>query len=223
MSRELTPFLDLGFHGDRYLIELVFAAARRSTQFIETGTNVGSSLHYFAKNFPQIRCYSCEPDEGSARFAREKTKPLANARVYHEFSPAFLHTLAKEDPAILGRKETIFWLDSHGFGFQWPLKDEVEFITSRFPGGFLFIDDFKVPGRPQFLFDEYNGQICGFEMIASSLARGRRYRLFYPCYQEKTSPHHPLKGWILIEFGQERPLELPEGLKGKVTIGTHDA
>jgi hypothetical protein len=179
MSRQLSEFLEVGFHGDKYLLELVFAAARRCEQFVETGTNVGSSICYLARHFPKLPCYSCEPDKESCEFARRKAAPFPNAQINHEPSPQFLHTLAKQVPGLASR-ETLFWLDSHGYGFRWPLREEVEFITTRFDSACIFIDDFKVPGQPQFLFDEYDGQICGMELIAGSLAKKSDYRFILP-------------------------------------------
>lgn len=219
MSRQLSPFLELGFHGDKYLIELVFAAARRCGQFIETGTNVGSSVVYLAKNFPKLPCYSCEPDKEACDFARGKAAALPNVQISNELSPQFLHTLQGKVPGLCAR-ETMFWLDSHGYGFRWPLRDEVEFITTRFDSACIFIDDFKVPGQPQFLFDEYDGQVCGLEEIAGGLAKKSDYRFILPTYKDKTSPHHPLKGWILITYGHSSALEIPASIKDKVSIST---
>jgi len=217
MNRQLSPFLDMGFHGDKYLIELVFASAMQCAQFIETGTNVGSSLHYIAKNFPQMACYSCEPDLEAFRFARDKTQSFANVQVYHEPSPEFLFSLTDRN-AGLSQRASLFWLDSHGYGFRWPLKEEVSFITRTFPRACVFIDDFKVPGQPQFSFDEYDGQVCGFDHIEASLKPGIPYRMIYPDYVEKTSPFHPLRGWILIEYGFASPLPIPASLDGKLRI-----
>ncbi|MGD1084274.1 MAG: hypothetical protein ABSA47_05905 [Verrucomicrobiota bacterium] len=221
MSRALSQFFDVGFHGDKFLMDFVEAAARRSVQFVETGANVGSTLCYFAARHPLIRCYSCEPDAASCQFARRKAQGLKNARVCHQSSPEFLATLVKEDPSMLTRKETIFWLDSHGWGFPWPLCQEVEFVTRNFAGAWLFIDDFKVPGQSQFLYDEYDGQVCAFETIANSMKPAVDYRLYYPKYTEKTSLHHPLKGWVMIEFGQSAPLEIPNGLADKIFMTSY--
>jgi hypothetical protein len=216
MSRQLSEFLDIGFHGDKYLVEMAFAAAQRCEQFVETGTNVGSSLVYLAKLFPNLPCYSCEPDKESCLVAHKQAMGLANVRIFHEASPRFLHLVAAQVPGLCGR-ETLFWLDSHGHGFRWPLKDEIEFITSRFDSACLFIDDFQVPGQPQFLFDEYDGQICGFDLIEGSFAKRTDYRFILPCYPDKTSTHHPLRGWILITYGRSGALEIPAALKNKVT------
>ena len=53
------------------------------------------------------------------------------------------------------RQNVLFWLDAHGYGFKWPLKDEVRFIAEKFKHAYILIDDFKVPGLGCFGFDEY--------------------------------------------------------------------
>jgi hypothetical protein len=214
MSRQLSQFFDIGFHGDTYLIELVFAAAQRCSQFVETGANVGSSLCYLARNFPRLQCYSCEPDADAFDAARRNAAQLRNVELTHEKSPEFLHGLEKT--IAMGR--TLFWLDSHGYGFRWPLKEEIAFITRTCPGACVFIDDFKVPGQEQFLFDEYDGQVCGFDEIEASFKPGLACHIVYPTYHEKTSTFHPLKGWALIEFGFDRPPVLPVRLAGKARV-----
>ena len=54
--------VELGFHGDAYLLALVDALLDRAEAFVETGTNVGSTLRYVAARRPQLPCLSCEPD-----------------------------------------------------------------------------------------------------------------------------------------------------------------
>src|ERR1700689_2297738 len=95
MSRQPSQLFSIGFHGDKYLIELVFAAAQRCSQFVETGANVGSSLCYLARNFPRLQCYSCEPDADAFAAARRNSAQLSNVKVTHEKSPDFLHGLEK--------------------------------------------------------------------------------------------------------------------------------
>ena len=214
MSRPLSQFLDLGFHGDKYLIDLVFAAAKVCPQFVETGANVGSSLHYFAKHFPSTPCYSCEPDLEAFQAAQSKIAEFKNVILVNEPSPEFLYQREK----TLAAQDTLFWLDAHGYGFHWPLKDEIAFITRVCRRARILIDDFQVPDQPQFSYDEYDGQVCGFGEIKDSLQTGIRYRLVYPCYTEKTSTFHPLRGWVLIEYGFDNPLPFPPSLAGKVRV-----
>lgn len=205
-------FYDTGFHGDRYLQYMVDEVAKRCGVFIETGANVGSTLAYMARTHPAIHCISCEPDQEAYAQAAANTAGMKNVTLHNETSQEFIKRLKREGLAASGQ-DCMFWLDAHGYGFTWPLKDELAFITSEFGSGYILIDDFKVPGLDCFLYDVYQGQICSFDFVQDSLARGIEYRLYYPAYTDRTSGHHPLCGWGLIEFGHPEPLELPEGLK----------
>ena len=162
-----------------------------------------------------IICLSCEPYSVKRLRRRVKnTQNLSNVRIYNETSQQFLSHIREECAAL--DKEVLFWLDAHGYGFDWPLKEELAFVTANFQRAFVLIDDFKVPGLDCFGFDEYNGQVCSFEYIKSALNPGLEYRLCYPDYEERTSAHHPLRGWGLIEFGHSEELILPESLRNKV-------
>ena len=56
-------FFMVGFHGDKYLLQFVDVMIRNCNYFIETGTNVGSTLAYIGRTYTQIKCLSCEPDK----------------------------------------------------------------------------------------------------------------------------------------------------------------
>ena len=111
----------------------------------------------------------------------------------------FLHDLGR---ASIFDKKVLFWLDAHGHGFEWPLKEEIAFITKNFKNAAIFIDDFKVPHNENFLWDSYDGQYCSFDYIKDSIVNDS-YSLYYPDYNIKTSEHHPLKGWAVIFLGPD--------------------
>lgn len=215
-SEELPKFFDVGFHGDKYLIEFVFHCISKCRQFIETGTSVGTSFIYILNNFPQIDAYSCEADEKNYAYVKEKSSQFKNAKIFKQKSPKMLYDITKKDKNIL-QKDTVFWLDAHGNGYRWPLREEIKFITNNFKSGYIFIDDFKVPGLDYFNYDKYEEQICSFDYIKDSIKSNLEYNLYYPSYSDKTSNYNPLVGWGLIEFGHGSKLELPENIKRKVT------
>lgn len=212
-------FLPVGFHGDRYLLDIVDALAQDAEVFVETGTNVGSTLAYFARKYPNIPCLSCEPDAEAFQHARKNVSGLPNITLYNQTSQQFLETLREKHGDIF-QKKALFWLDAHGYGFQWPLKEELAFISGNFAHALILIDDFKVPGQEMFGYDEYQGQICSYEYVKNALDTARMYKVYYPNYTEHTSPHHPLRGWGLIEYGQEQGLRLPERMQGKICLST---
>lgn len=194
-------YLDLypsGFHGDLHLQRVVREVASRSTAFVETGTNSGSTLHYVARTYPHLACFSCEPDDEAFAAACRHLDAFPAVRVQHATSQGFLgrclDTIADE--------RVMFWLDAHGWGFPWPLREELSTITTRLDRAAIFIDDFRIPHLPQFEFDiAADGSVCDFAHVRPALSPARAYTLVYPNYTERTSTHHPLCGWGLILYG----------------------
>lgn len=212
-------FVDTGFHGDKYLLDLVDSIMKRCDAFVETGSNVGSTLAYVAKRFPNAQCFSCEPDPTAFSHAKRNTEGCANVHLYNEMSQTFMkNVVARKDRELSGN--VLFWLDVHDYGFEWPLREEIDAITSNWDKAFVLIDDFLVPGLDCFGYDQYDGQVCSFDFIRDSLNKNRDYRLHYPAYTDRTSTTHPLRGWGLIEFGQQQELELPTSIKGKISVTT---
>ncbi|MEM7310594.1 MAG: FkbM family methyltransferase [Planctomycetota bacterium] len=213
-TRSLTP-LPKGFHGDRFLLDLVDRLAASVETFVETGSNVGSTLGYVARRFPALTCLSCEPDADAHAAATEHACTRAGVTLFRETSQEFLRRLARDHSGIEGTP-VLAWLDAHGYGYEWPLRDEVAYFTERFERGYLLIDDFRVPHDARFGWDAYAGRECAFEHVESALAEGVAYRLYYPAYAEHTSPWHPLRGWGLLQFGPrlEELERLDEALPG---------
>lgn len=206
-------FRDIGFHGDEHLLALVDDLVTRGGVdcFVETGTNVGSSLAYFAKRYPQVQALSCEPDAEAYRHAKKNTAGLANVELHNLGSHEFRGMLERR-PEMFA-KRCLFWLDAHGYGFEWPLRDEVRFVADKFQTAYMMIDDFRVPGLDCFGYDEYQGQVCSYEHIRDALGK-RPHQLFYPSYRDRTSRHHPLIGWGLIVLGTD--YVVPESLQALV-------
>lgn len=214
--REISQFIDIGFHGDEYLLSLANNLASRSNVFVETGANVGSTLAYVARNHPKLRCLSCEPDPSAFEKASANTAKYSNVALFNGMSQQFIEHLTKHESGIF-HEQCFFWLDAHGYGFEWPLKKELEFITGKFSSAYILIDDFKVPGRDYFGYDVYQHQICSYDYVKDSLNPQQTYRLYYPTYENKTSQHHPLRGWGLLVFGHD-DFRIPDQLVGKMEL-----
>jgi len=214
-KRFVSTFFNVGFHGDTYLSDLVDTITKEVNVFVETGTNVGSTIAYVARTYPHIRCLSCEPDIEAFQYAMKNTAGLSNVTIYNETSQEFLSRI-KRQHAELFEQNTLFWIDAHGYGFKWPLKEEIAFITTNFKAANILIDDFKVPGLDCFAYDEYQGQECSFDYIKNSINLKLNYNIYYPNYTERTSKHHPLRGWGLIVFGHGHELKIPDSLRDKV-------
>jgi hypothetical protein len=207
-------FHQTGFHGDLHLVEVVEYLLTRSDAFIETGTSTGSSLAHVARKHPEMRCLSCEPDADTFNRASKNIAGLTNVELFREDSLKFLDRITSD--ASLAGANPLFWLDAHGYGFDWPLREEVARITRHWPKARILIDDFLVPGLDCFGYDEYRGQVCSFEYIRTSLAPDRSYRLIYPAYTDLTSNYNPLRGWGLIEYGHGGEPDFPETLAGLI-------
>lgn len=201
-------FQEVGFHGDRHLLELVddLVTRQRVEYFIETGTNVGSTLVYLAKRYPEVQTLSCEQDAEAYRRARRHASGIENVEIHNLASKDFLTLIAKRQ--VLFQKRCLFWLDAHGYGFRWPLRDEIRFIAANFATAYVMVDDFKVPGFDCFRYDEYDGQVCSYDYVRDAL-ESRPHQVFGPRYTDRTSEHHPLVGWGLIVIGAEYTVPPP--------------
>jgi hypothetical protein len=196
-------FVPSGFHGDIYLQALVKELADRSKAFIETGTNVGSTLRYTAQKYPHLECLSCEPDEYGFGESRKNTKGLSNVKILNVTSQGFMKNIQLSYRHLFNLP-TLFWLDAHDFKYEWPLLQEMAFVTHNWKTAYILIDDFSVPGlSPEIT--QYN-----FENIKRYIKKDLKYDLYYPNYTEKTSPFHPLVYWCLIVFGDKNPIDLPK-------------
>lgn len=185
---------DLGFHGDQYLLNLIDVPLETSDTFIETGTNRGRTLRYVAERYGHLEAVSCEPDPDSYRRAVAALKDYEDVTVSNELSQEFLPNVISE---YEGELPTIF-LDAHGPGFEWPLRFEIDLITTELTEAAILIDDFRVPGRSGFEYDAYDGQECSLDYIRGDMNRKRDYRIVYPDYSVKTSSYHPLRGYGLL-------------------------
>lgn len=191
---------ELGFHGDSYLLKVVDPLAKNSDMFLETGTNVGSTLGYMARTYSHMKCYSCEPDISAYKRAVTNVDGYDNATIFNLGAIDFLKQMMHMN---FRNSKPLVWLDAHGQGFEWPLQDEIRLITNGLLEAFVLIDDFEVPGQPQFKFDTYGDQVCNFNHIVDFMAKDKDYQIAYPSYVERTSDHHPLTGWVLISFGKD--------------------
>lgn len=216
-TRLISPLYTVGFHGDTYLLHLVNDVALLVETFVETGTNVGTTARYVAETYPDILVYTCEPDPEAFTVARRNLADYPNVRPYNLKSPDFLRAIHEQHPS-LRMSVNLYFLDAHGHGFRWRLREEVAFITTTVKAAYILIDDFKVPGLDCFGYDVYQDQECSFEYIADVLNPEQEYTLYYPNYTERTSKHHPLRGWGLIEFGHGDTLRVSDYLQDKVHV-----
>lgn len=189
----------IGFHGDQYLLNLVNFLLLKSDIFIETGTRRGDSLKYVADSYKNLKLFSCEPNKEFYEIAKTKLEGYNKCTIYNELSQNFLPKIL--ETYDLNENLSFFFLDAHGKGFDWPLREEVDLITHNLKKAIILIDDFKVPNNPQFEYDVYNNQECKMSYIKDRLNSERFYELIYPKYKIKTSNYPHLAGYIVILMG----------------------
>jgi hypothetical protein len=197
-------FEDYAFHGDRYLKEVVDFLITDCERFIETGCYEGSSIYYVATQKTDIEILSCEPNDDFYRKSVSNISGLKNIKLKNILSQELLVELKKEADF---KTKTMFWLDAHGYGFEWPLRQEVEFITSNYENYIIMIDDFKHPRNSNFKFDTYNNQVCSYQYIKESIKGDCIVQV--PSYREKTSNVHPLVGWCIITNNKDNIKNCP--------------
>ena len=182
----------VGFHEDQYCVRVIddLVKIMGSRVFVETGSYYGCSLEYMTANYELDRCYSCEPESNhyDRTINRITEGGYTGVSVFKTVSQSMLNEIIakhKDETDETDLNNGIFYLDAHGYGFDWPLRDEVELVTSNIEGGYIIIDDFQIPNQPHFGYDSYQGQICNFEYIRHQIKSD--YKLFYPHYTENTT------------------------------------
>lgn len=201
MSLNPTRFrlMPSGFHGDLNLIKITDLALSHSSHFVETGTNVGSTLRHVAQRFPNVSCLSCEPDSSALAHARNATAALTNVTLRGEKSETFLPALLNEELSNISSDVT-YWLDAHSYGWGWPLAEELQSIGSSHHPAWVFIDDCEVPDRPEFAYHADGQERCTVELISETVLKQDFVEVWGPDYHEHTSNFHPLTGWCLVRF-----------------------
>jgi len=188
-----------GFHEDEKLIQLAQHFLADCSAFVETGTNMGVTARHVALRFKNLQVFTSEPESSTRAFAKQHLSDCENVEVFEEPSPQFLSVLFDKHPE-LATQLNFFHLDAHGNGFQWPLADEIRILTEHLEVGVMLVDDFRVPGRPEFKFDIWGGQMCNMDLLLANLKSGRKYLILYPKYQGITAKG-PLSGACFVVFG----------------------
>ncbi len=152
-------------------LALSLARAGGLRQFVETGTYVGQSLPWAARNFERV--WTVEISADYQRQAMANVGPLPNVRFVLGDSATELAKICREltDPAL-------FWLDAHaGAGYfgaedNCPLLAELEVVLAGSQPHCILVDDaraFVAPPPPPF---DYRKWPSLDEVMAVILKRG---------------------------------------------------
>lgn len=198
----------MGFHGDPNLRAVVDYLSESSKFYVETGTHKGHTFSYMVRKYPHIECFGCEPAKGRFDIALSRTKEFRNAKIFNETSQRLINRIKKNHSRIF-EGPILFWLDAHSKFFEWPLAKELTFFTKHTKVGNIIIDDFFVPGEPQFRSNKYGNQRYNFQYIRPFLSKKHKYKVYFPMYN-KSKDKQTLTGWILLQFG-----DIPSNLDDK--------
>lgn len=194
----------MAFHGDEKLRDIVDFLSEKSKFYIETGTHKGHTFSYMAKKYSHIECLGCEPARGRFDIVKKRIKDFENSTVFNETSQIFMRRL-KSDHKNIFEGPTLFWLDAHSKMFEWPLAEELTFFTKYMKSGSILIDDFHVPGQPQFRYNKYGKQRYTYAYASKFLDKEKKYKVYSPTYK-KSKVNQVLTGWILIQFGENNSI-----------------
>lgn len=170
-------------HGDPYL-QKAFKLAGDSisaSTVVETGTFLGNSTSLMAEQFPNTKIYSSEIFDKHYKISSNRLSKYPNVKVIKKSSVDFLKELIEK--GLLG-KSPLFFLDAHWWNY-WPLGDEMKLITNKSKSAVIIIDDFKVPGNPQFKYDVYKDIECSVDYIKPYMNKKNSYKLVFPKYNHK--------------------------------------
>lgn len=130
---------------------------------VETGTNLGATSAFFSLHFSQVHTIELLADVHKQATANLSHCP--NVYCHLGSSEKVLEELLPE----LERKPLLFYLDAH-WQQHWPLLAELDEISKTHRDNcIIVIDDFKVPGRKDIIFDVYGKCECSYEYIRKHL------------------------------------------------------
>lgn len=204
--KHLLGIVPEAYHNDQVALALVDRLVRtfEPSSFVETGTFQGGTTRYMAVTYPELPIHSIEINATFHENCRKKLQPYRNVRLYHGSSEKII---AEGLDARWFGPRPFFYLDAHWYDY-WPLCDEVRLIGRHLDEAVMVIDDFEVPGRPDFTFDEGGGQPrekgqgkCNLALIQDCFSRDRPYRIVFPNYQLADCGAGSLIGSVIILQG----------------------
>jgi len=145
-----------GFSGDPYFKQAMLDIVEESgiKTIVETGTFKGQTTVGLAKMVDNV--YTIEISEKYHAEVQPTLKPFSNIVSILGDGPKVLDEII---PELEG--PVLFFLDSHWY--KNPLLGELEAIAKHGIKPHIVIHDFKVPGKPDFGYDEYADQGITYE------------------------------------------------------------
>lgn len=132
-------------------------------KIVETGTNMGDTAEYLAKNYPKIKIVTTETHRDFFNFSRKRLIKYKNVFCLNESSEKIVRI---EDTEKLN---TLYYLDAHWESY-WPLSDEIKNISR----GVICVGDFNIE-HYSFGYDHYNDIICDENLVRNTGFVGKIY------------------------------------------------
>lgn len=148
----------------------------RPARWVETGTHMGWTSMWLAKNFPWLPIYTVEVDEDYYTKSKDNLDPYPQVSLWHGSSPRFLRKLLP----LLQEGLSVFWLDAHWWP-PVPLKEECEIVASL-SKYICLIDDFECK-NPDFDGDVFDGVPNNLAYVGREIDQRSCFR---PNYQAKS-------------------------------------
>ncbi len=139
------------FNGQARRLEAITAVfeALEPEHVIETGTYRGTTTDWFRQR--GIRVDTIEVNWRLCGYARARFRRDPLITVHRGDSRAVLPRLARTRDAT---RRCFFYLDAH-WNAEFPTREEIEIITTRWEQPIIVIDDCKVPWDDGYGFDDY--------------------------------------------------------------------
>lgn len=175
----------------RSLVKLVDVGA-----IVETGTFRGSTTQFFHE-CTGLHVYSCELSDRYFVYASERLAAFDRIHLYKGDSRNFLSQLGED--AHLENKIVFFYLDAH-WNADLPLVRELQLILQNFKSPIIMIDDFEVPHRDDYGFDDYGEKaILSLDILEPVLTVDMS--LFYPAWPP-VQDSNPQRGFVILAKGE---------------------
>jgi hypothetical protein len=163
---------------------------------VETGAFRGSTT-IFLRETAGVDVHSCEISDRYFEYSSLRFAPLDGIHLYKADSRVFLTQLAQK--VELTGKTVFFYLDAH-WGTELPLVEELKLIFAHFKSPIIMVDDFEVPHRADYEFDDYGeNKILSLDILEPVLRP--ELSLFYPDL-DPDSGSGPKRGFVILTQGE---------------------
>jgi hypothetical protein len=140
-----------------YALEIDYLVSKYECDaIIETGTNLGDTTEYLAKQYPNLKIITCEVNKEYYSLAKQRLSKYDN-----------VECLLQSSEVVVGNAQNkfsmpLYYLDAHWEEY-WPLKDEINSILK----GVVNIGDSKTHDD-RYGYDYYNGIICDKKVVVNN-------------------------------------------------------